>query len=675
MTTIEKKANRLAKEKSPYLLQHAYNPVDWYPWGEEALSKAKIEDKPIFLSIGYSTCHWCHVMERESFEDEEVAQILNEHFVPIKVDREERPDLDTIYMSACQAMTGQGGWPLTVFLTPQGKPFFAGTYFPKESRYGMPGLIELCESIIQAWKHNRQDLLTAGERVTEVIKKQYQVQGKEGLKAETLDQAYYYFVHTFDSRYGGFGGAPKFPVPHNFMFLLRYYKLTGEKKALEMVEKTLETMYLGGIYDHIGFGFARYSTDEKWLVPHFEKMLYDNALLAYVYGEAYQATQKEFYAQVAQEILTYVLRDMTALEGAFYSAEDADSEGEEGKFYLWSPEEVLEILGLEEGKGFCQAFDITPEGNFNGKSIPNLLSTGLAPKYQEAREKLFQARKKRTPPFKDDKILTAWNGLMIAALSFNSRALGIKAYALAAEKAVHFILKNLRRFDGRLLARFREGEAAIPGFLEDYAFFIWGLLELYQALHKPQYLRLALELNQEMLELFWDEGQGGFFQYGSDTEELVVRPKEIYDGALPSGNSVALYNLVRLSRLTGDPQLEKKAQAMFKAFAGPVSQSPAAHTFFLLGLYLEEAGAGEVTVVASEAGKDTQEMLKLINSRFLPELFLVVKTEKTEKELKDLMPALAERNAVENKATAFVCKNFSCQVPTTDLKELKNLLP
>lgn len=518
-----KKTNRLIHEKSPYLLQHAYNPVDWYPWSEEAFEKAKREEKPIFLSIGYSTCHWCHVMERESFEDEEVARVLNRDFVAIKVDREERPDVDHVYMTVCQAMTGQGGWPLTVLMTPEKKPFFAGTYFPKRSKYGRTGLLEILERVADAWKRKRTDLLQAGNRVTEAIRGNMDPAVRGELSEEMLTGAYEQLSDQFDERYGGFGQSPKFPRPHDFLFLLRHWKRTGEERALQMVEKTLEAMRRGGIYDHVGFGFSRYSVDDRWHTPHFEKMLYDNALLAVAYLEAYQVTGKEAYARVAREIFTYVLRDMTSPEGGFYSAEDADSEGEEGKFYLWTPEEIREVLGAGMGRLFCECYGVTDAGNFEGKNILHQIGISLSAvavrhgmgmdeleqKLEEARRKLFQAREQRVRPHRDDKILTSWNALMIVALSRGARVLGERRYADAAEGAARFILKTLRRGDGRLLARYRDGEAAIPAFLDDYAFLAWGLIELYEATLRVEYLRRAADLAREMLDLFGDDRGGG----------------------------------------------------------------------------------------------------------------------------------------------------------------------
>ena len=653
-------SNRLINEKSPYLLQHAHNPVDWYPWGDGAFSKAKTEDKPIFLSIGYSTCHWCHVMERESFEDEEVASVLNKDFVSIKVDREERPDIDTIYMAVCQAMTGSGGWPMSIFMTPDKKPFFAGTYFPKQSSRGMPGFMDLLQRITELWHSDKQQLVDASHQITETIGKSMFTHSGGDIPAEALHQAFHHFKTSFDSQYGGFGNAPKFPTPHNLTFLLRYWKMTGNQDALKMVEKTLDSMYLGGIYDHIGFGFSRYSTDKKWLVPHFEKMLYDNALLAIAYLEAYQAANQEQFASATREIFTYILRDMTSREGAFYSAEDADSEGEEGKFYVWTPEEITEVLGEDVGTKFCSTYDITKQGNFEEKNIPNLIEHRYAEGFDEAKEKLFKHREQRVHPFKDDKILTSWNGLMIAALAFGSRVLNDPEYSQNAEKAADFILTRLRRPDGRLMARYRHGETAHLGYLDDYAFLVWGLLELYETTFKQQYLTLAVEITNDMIRLFWDPDGGGLFLYGSDAEALIARPKELYDGATPSGNSVAAVNLIRLSRLTGDSALTQKAESQFKAFGGSVSKMPVGHTHFLMAAYLNISPPVEVAFAGESGREDLTQLIAVMNSGFRPNLVVTLN-----------QPG---KTPVDGKAAAYVCKDFSCMPPVTDAQQLAQLI-
>jgi uncharacterized protein YyaL (SSP411 family) len=676
----QKYTNRLIEEKSPYLLQHAHNPVDWYPWSEEAFEKAKNEDKPIFLSIGYSTCHWCHVMERESFEDEEVARVLNDYYVAIKVDREERPDIDSIYMSVCQAITGQGGWPLTIIMTPDKKPFFAGTYFPKTGKYGYPGLVELLLRIKDAWNTERERIVETGSNITEAIKNSSGRLDGEKLGEETLDRAFRGLRSSFDEAYGGFSGAPKFPTPHNLAFLLRYWKAKGNDTALNMVEKTLEAMYRGGLFDHIGFGFSRYSTDNRWLVPHFEKMLYDNALLAYAYTEAYQATGKDIYKDIARKIFTYVLRDMTSSEGGFYSAEDADSEGEEGKFYLWRPEEVEEAVGKEEGEFFCGWYDIKPEWNFEGKSIPNLIDAdlgrlmqdaGLAERLDVIREKLFLHREKRTRPYRDDKILTSWNGLMIAALALGGRALGSREYTRAAEDAYGFIRRNLVREDGRLLARYRDGEAALPAYLDDYAFLTWGLLELYHATFNTAYLKRALELNGDMLRLFGDNDDGGLFLYGEDSEQLIMRPKEVYDGALPSGNSVALYNMLRLSRMTGDMQIEERARRLMDDFGGEVSYNPTAHSFFMSALLFGIQPTREV-VITARSREDARGLLDRINISFLPFATILLNT--GDEELHEIAPFTREQDMVEQRPTAYFCKDFACLQPVTEADALQSML-
>ncbi len=707
-------------EKSPYLLQHAYNPVDWFPWSDEAFEKAKSEDKPIFLSIGYSTCHWCHVMERESFEDEEVSDFLNKHFVAIKVDREERPDIDHIYMTVCQAITGHGGWPLSVFLTPDKKPFYAGTYFPKNDRMGMVGFITLLKRISDAWNKNHDTLLESSDQIINIVESQSDVfPGEVGM--ETLHAAFRDFEKDFDSIYGGFGSAPKFPTPHNLYFLLRYWYITKNESALKMVEKTLDSMHRGGIYDHIGFGFSRYSTDRKWLVPHFEKMLYDNALLAIAYVEAFQATKKSEYAEIANQIFAYVLRDMTSPEGAFYSAEDADSEGVEGKFYVWTPAEVNKVLGEEAGIKFCTLYDITERGNFEGKSIPNLLKSRLSPEdrqfAEECRQKLFEYREKRIHPHKDDKILTAWNGLMIAALSIGGRVLGNRDYIDAAAKAADFILQKMVREDGRLLARYRDGHAAYPAYLDDYSFLVWGLIELYQATYRTEYLRHALRLNDDMVRLFLDEKEGGLFIYGSDSEQLISRPKELYDGATPSGNSVSTMNFLKLARLAGRTDLEDLAQQQFYTFGGSLNAVPRAYAFMLSALGFALSGSTEVVLVEGPGMADAfatgdmangvmtgkadtankgytaacrvketsgrilgsyetdslEEMTAVLGKDFHPFTVSVLVNHENS-DLVALAPYTANYVAVDEKTTAYVCRNFSCMAPVTTPGKLAELL-
>lgn len=674
-----RKTNRLANEKSPYLLQHAHNPVDWFPWGNEAFEKAKKEDKPVFLSIGYSTCHWCHVMERESFEDNEIADILNRYFVSIKVDREERPDVDHIYMSVCQALTGHGGWPLTIFMTPDKKPFFAGTYFPKHDRMGMHGLISILNSVHDAWINKRDTLLHSSKQILKAISESFEdekLNSINDLPEDTIDEAFSQFKYDFDNIYGGFGNAPKFPTPHNLFFLLRYWYKTREEYALTMIEKTLESMHKGGIYDHIGFGFSRYSTDRKWLIPHFEKMLYDNALLAIAYLETYQATKKKQYADIAEQIFAYVLRDMTSHEGGFFSAEDADSEGEEGKFYIWSPEEVKKVLGDEDGEKYCRYYDITPEGNFEGHSIPNLIKGTVSDEDKDfietCRTKLFEYREKRIHPYKDDKILTSWNGLMIAAMAIGGRVLGSEKYTLASENAGDFILSKLVREDGRLLARYRDGEAAFPAYVDDYAFLIWGLIELYETTYKPQYLKKAIKLNDDLLKYFWDDENGGLFLYGSDSEQLITRPKEIYDGATPSGNSVATLNFLRLARLTGQHELEEKAAQQFLLFGSSVQRMARGYAFFLTAMLFAWSKSKEVVLVGNDF-KDTESMVDIIRQDFRPFTLSMFYSDQ-HKDLKELAPFVENYKTVEGKTTAYICENFACQAPITDTAHFREAM-
>ncbi|MDD3269045.1 MAG: thioredoxin domain-containing protein [Syntrophomonadaceae bacterium] len=671
-----RKANHLITEKSPYLLQHAHNPVDWYPWGEEAFEKAASKDTPVFLSIGYSTCHWCHVMERESFEDEALAALLNKDYVCIKVDREERPDIDSIYMSVCQAMTGHGGWPLTIIMTPDKKPFFAATYLPKHSRGGMTGLMDLLPRIRELWESKREVVLASCEKIVTWLQKEAGESGAGKLDEELFQRALEQCRDSFDSDYGGFGRAPKFPSPHKLYFLLRYYFVYGEPSALEMVEKTLESMYRGGIYDHIGFGFARYSTDSRWLVPHFEKMLYDNALLAIAYLEAYQLTRKDIYARLAREIFTYVLRDMTSPEGAFYSAEDADSEGVEGKFYLWTPEQIIEVLGRTEGAFFAEKYDISSRGNFEGENIPNLLK-GIPSeldweRLEKSRGQLFAVREKRVHPFKDDKILCSWNGLMIAALAFAARVLDEPGYLQAARRAAAFILSKLRRTDGRLLASYREGEAVYPAYLDDYAYLIWAMIELYEASYDREFLQTALDLNNEMLRYFGDEDKGGLFIYGSDSEQLIARPKESYDGALPSGNSVAALNLLRLARLTGSTELEERAQKQLNCFADSINAMPGAYAFLLCAA-LYAAGPDQQIVIVGEAEEaNSSLMLDSINKSYHPFTVSIFKQEgEADYNLPDF---LKEMQRINGKSTAYICSHFTCQEPITSIHELNHCL-
>ncbi len=679
-----KKANNLVKEKSPYLLQHAYNPVNWFPWGEEAFQKAKNENKPIFLSIGYSTCHWCHVMEKESFEDEEVAKKLNDNFIAIKVDREERPDIDSIYMNVAQITSGRGGWPLTIFMTSEKQPFFAGTYFPKTSRFGMTGLLEILDQISSVWKEKRTEIIETAEKIIDVLQKAASPYQTEYNGDELIIRAFDELENRFDEKLGGFATAPKFPSPHNLIFLLRYWKRFGDKLALSMIETTLQKMYLGGVFDHIGFGFHRYSTDREWLVPHFEKMLYDQAMLTIAYIEAYQATKKSTYKQTAQAILKYVLRDMTSLTGAFYSAEDADSEGVEGKFYVWKKQEIKDLLSEDEFKLFTKYFYLEEEGNYleeatkekTGNNILHLKgfpSSDEKSKLEDIRRKLFETREKRIHPLKDDKILTDWNGLMITALAKAARVFDLPQYEEAAKKAVEFIFSKLMNSQGRLIHRFRE-EAAIPANLDDYALLIWGLLELYETSFTVDYLEKALNLNRTVIKHFWDEQNGGFYFTPDDGEKLLVREKLTYDGAIPSGNSVMMLNLLKLSRIFSLPDLEEKAAALMAVFAKQVSKAPSAFAFLISSLDYAIGPAYEVVLVGKLTDDNHKEILNVLNTEFIPNKVVIYKnTEETEK-IENVLNHLKEFKTQKNKTTAYVCEQFSCQRPTTDTDLLKSQL-
>lgn len=690
-------SNRLAREKSPYLLQHAHNPVDWYAWGKEAFERARKENKPVFLSIGYSTCHWCHVMEKESFENPDVAKVMNENFVSIKVDREERPDLDNIYMTSVQAMTGQGGWPLSVFLTPEGKPFFGGTYWPPEDRWGRPGFVSILHSAAESWKKNHEKIVRESENLIQLIQKQATSSAEASFRLgeETLRSAYHDLASTFDSAYGGFGGGMKFPRSHTLSFLLRYWKRTGQKEALAMVEKTLSRMAEGGIWDHVGKGFHRYATDSEWFLPHFEKMLYDQAILSKTYLEAYQATGRKEYAQVARDIFDYVARDLKGSEGAFYSAEDADSLDKtgakrEGAFYVWEKEEIIDPI-------VCFIYGVRPEGNvvhdpqgeFPQKNILSLRhpveeaaqqfkkpTPEIQTLLEETNAKLFEARSKRPRPHRDDKILTDWNGLMISSLAVGSRVLGEPRYREAAREAADFILKRLLRKDGRLLHRYRDGEASILGTIEDYAFFIHGLFDLYEATFEPRYLAEAKRLTGEMIRLFWDEDNGGFFFTAEDAEKLIVRQKEIYDGALPSGNSVAALDLLRVGRLTMEKYFEKKAENLFSTFSAQIRQNPEAYVQMLIALDFALGPSREIVIAGEESAPETQAFLKTLYSRFIPNKVVALHPEDSQSQaaVEALVPFIKNQLPLAGKPTAYVCKNYVCQFPTTEFSKFEELL-
>ncbi len=688
--------NRLIDEKSPYLLQHAYNPVDWHAWGVEAFERAKQEDKPIFLSIGYSTCHWCHVMEKESFEDDEVAELMNKVFVSIKVDREERPDIDHAYMTVCQMMTGGGGWPLNIVMTPDKKPFFAGTYFPKYSRQGRIGLLDLSARIEQLWFNDRAQIDDATEKIVTALNLSTEQDPTGILDLDTLKTAFNQLTQRFDPRYGGFGEAPKFPTPHNILFLLRYWKRSGDEKALQMATMTLDQMRLGGIFDHVGFGFHRYSTDAQWLTPHFEKMLYDQAMLALAYTEAYEATNKISYKKTVEQIFDYVLRDLTSPEGGFYSAEDADSEGEEGKFYLWTLDEIQEILPETEARFVERAFNVFSMGNFkeestqslNGRNILHLKrpleklngQLGFTEKkiqetWESARKRLFEIREKRVHPHKDDKILTDWNGLMIAALSKASRVFGNKDYFLAAARAADFIIAKMRDANGRLLRRYRLGEAGLSAHVDDYSFFIWGLLELYETSFEIIYLKVALQLHDDFLERFWDKESGGFFFTADDSEKLLVRQKEIYDGATPSGNSVAAMNLIKLSRICASLEFDSIVLAIGKAFSADVKRFPSAYTQFLLFVDFLLGPSFEVIIVGPESSVETDIMLERLNSAYIPNKVVIFKNSDTKPtEIVSIAPYLKDFEMTNKHVTAFVCGNYKCESPTNKPEKMLSML-
>ena len=692
------KYNRLIHESSPYLQQHATNPINWFPWGKEAFEKAAKEDKPIFLSIGYSTCHWCHVMEHESFSDKEVAKLLNKDFIAIKVDREERPDIDNVYMTVTQALTGSGGWPMTIFMTPDKKPFYAGTYFPKHQRWGRPGMMELLPKIAEAWTNDRQKVLTSADQITQhVVSLGSRTPGTK-LDPEILDQTRQFLGKSYDPENGGFGKSPKFPSPPQLNFLLRRYYHAQDEQALAMVEKTLTRIRFGGIYDQLGFGVHRYATDAQWLVPHFEKMLYDQAMLVMAYIEAYQATGNDFYARVAKEIITYVLRDMTSKEGGFYSAEDADSEGIEGKFYLWTPQEIKSLVGKKEAAVFSSVFNVKEGGNFEeagpGHNIDqNILHLKKPPgdhakdmgisedqlrrRLEASRQTLFDAREKRIHPFKDDKILTDWNGLMIAALARAAYVLDNRNYAAAASKAADFILQNLTANNGRLLKRYRQGRSGLAAHLNDYAFMVWGLIELYQATYQIEYLKQAIELNEKMLVHFWDQQNGGLYITADDAEKLLVRSKEIYDGAIPSGNSVAVYNLLRLAHLTGQTDYMEKAEGIIKAFSDRVKKYPAGHSQLMVALEYAFNPNFEVVIVGDPQKQGTRLMIAALRRPFIPEKVVIFRTadKVTAGAISDISPFTRSMAARDGKATAYVCQEFACKLPTTSVNQmLKNLM-
>ena len=660
-------SNRLAKESSPYLRQHGENPVDWYPWCEEAFQRAKQEDKPVFLSIGYSTCHWCHVMAHESFEDRQVAEILNRNFIPVKVDREERPDVDAVYMQVCTAITGSGGWPLTIIMTPEQKPFFAATYLPKNNTFRQTGLLPLLHAVAERWKNGREELVRTGDDITAFLSRQ-KVEKSSFPCEEDLKRAAKQLADSYDEEYGGFGSAPKFPSAHNLIFLLRYAALSGDKSARRQVENTLRQMYKGGIYDHFGGGFARYSTDREWLAPHFEKTLYDNALLALAYTEAWQDGHMALYRQVAEDTLDYCLRELQHEKGGFFSGQDADSEGGEGAYYLFTPRQIKSVLGEDDGRHFCECYDITEEGNFQGKSIPNLLLNtrwNLLPEgYGEFREKLREYRRKRMALGLDDKVLTGWNGLMLMALSRAAWAFGDKRYLAAAQELAAFMEKELGR-GAQLKAVFCRGEAKLPAQLDDYAFYALGLLELYRADFDPAHILLAKELAEQILDRFADEKGGGFFRTAEDAEALIVRPREIFDGALPSGNSSVAVLLSALWRLTAEIRWREAREKQLSFICANLKRYPAGCAFGLCALMDQVYPTREL--VCAAPGEETPDMLKTVTARYAPELSVLLKTPARADVLAQAAPFTADYAPKDGKAAFYLCANGVCQLPLTDI--------
>ena len=677
--------NRLIDETSPYLLQHANNPVDWYPWGSEALQRAAEEDRPILLSVGYSACHWCHVMERESFEDRRIAGIMNDNFVCIKVDREERPDIDSIYMTAVQAMTGHGGWPMTVFLTPEGKPFYGGTYYPPEDRHGMPGFVTVIEAISKAYKENRQDITrSTGQLLERISQVSSSTRSIDPLTDDVMYRAYRAIAGQFDDQYGGIGMQPKFPQPMTYEFLLRYYVRTEDPQALEMVELTLDRMAKGGIYDQIGGGFHRYSTDTFWLVPHFEKMLYDNALLVRLYLHAYQVTENPLYRRIVEDTLDYVLREMTDSEGGFYSAQDADSEGVEGKFFIWLPKEIIDVLGKDTGEQINRYYGVTPQGNFEGRNILNVADGPATPSADSgvtadefeallpgARAKLLEARDKRVRPGLDDKILTAWNGMMLRAWSEAGAVLGRQDYIDIGKQNANFLLSNMRA-DERLLRTYRDGRAKLNGYLEDYALLIDGLIALHEATFEERWLADAIALGQAMVDLFWDESSSQFYDTGRDHEELIVRPRDVSDNAMPSGSSAATEALIRLAIVTGDGDHKRRAITALRSVQDMMARLPAGAGNWLCALEFYLSNVKEIAIIGDRDDPDTQALLREVHRRFLPNRVLVGSAKGNDGLA--ALPLLEGREMLNGRPTAYVCRNYVCQLPVTDAGALAGQL-
>jgi uncharacterized protein YyaL (SSP411 family) len=678
--------NRLINESSPYLIQHSHNPVDWHPWGTEALTKAKTENKPILLSVGYAACHWCHRMAHECFENEDIARLMNENFVNIKVDREERPDLDQIYMNAVQMMTGHGGWPMTVFLTPEGVPFYGGTYFPPVDRYNMPGFPRVLMGVAETYRTRPDEVTqTAVSLLGELRRTSATSESNELLSVELLDVSVRGISRGYDRVHGGFGRAPKFPPAMTLEFLLRSHHRTGQAEALEMVEHTCRKMAEGGMYDQLGGGFHRYSTDERWLVPHFEKMLYDNALLSRLYLHVYQATRDEFYRRIAEETLDYVLREMTNASGGFYSTQDADSEGHEGKFFVWSVAEVEKVLGVDDAALFCAYYDVTDGGNFEGENILNINRSladvakdcgvsvkGLSEALERGRNKLFEVRERRIKPDRDEKVLTAWNGLMLASFAEAAAIFERDDYLEVARQNAQFLLDNLRR-ENLLLRTYKEGQAKLNGYLEDYAFLADGLIALYQTTGELRWLVEARSITDRMLEEFWDEKEGGFFFTGQSHEELIVRSKDFFDNATPSGNSVAAEVLLHLGALVGNEDYTRKAVTILRLLSEHIKRYPSAFGRLLAALDFYLSSPKEIALIGAQGASDINALRREIWMRYLPNK-IVAQSFENEPEAAETVTLLRERPMIDGQATAYVCKNYTCQQPTNEASELARQL-
>ena len=688
--TLYSFSNKLIHEKSPYLLQHAHNPVNWYPWGTAAFEKAKSEDKLLLVSIGYATCHWCHVMERESFEDPELAAFLNAHFVPVKVDREERPDVDKIHMDALHALGQQGGWPLNMFVTPEGKPITGGTYFPPQPMYGRKSFRELLETLASIWKNEREKIFTTADQLTAHLQQKAvpTAEGHPELNWEAEEQTVTLFRESYDSQHGGFKQQQqnKFPPSMGLMLLLRHYKRTGDAHSLEMVEKTLQKMFAGGIYDQLGGGLSRYSTDHEWLVPHFEKMLYDNSLFVWVLIETFQITKKHLYENAVRDILNYVARDMTSPDGAFFSAEDADSEGVEGKFYVWSKAEVLKILGAESGELACAFWDITEHGNFEGSSIPNrprsdedvaaqfrITPEEMRKTLRASREKLMAVRSKRVRPLLDDKVLTSWNALMISAFARASRVFNDPEFEKMATRAADFIFNNLIDDSGRLLRRWREGEARFPAYLCDHAQLAVACLDLYETTYDPAWFRKAVELSDEINRLFRNE-DGPYYDTGIDGEVLLTRNAEAYDGVEPSGNSSLAQAFLRLRAYGLAPQYYEDAQRIFRSFAPHLEQAGVSFSAMLCGLHFSLSAAKEVVISGRRGEAETELLLAELRCEYHPNIVVSFVENGKNPETEKIIPLASGRAMVNDCATAYVCQNQTCQIPVHSVDELRQLL-